>query len=85
MFETLALNTLLLVLNQLLGSEVFNKIEQLVKHFFDTAFDDMPGADKFDAVMESVGPVLSGALVFFAKALIELMVVKYSPKIKEFG
>ena len=84
MFETLAIKTLLMVLGQILGGDVLEKIGNGVKGFFDSAFDDKHGWEKADEVMEAVGPLLAGGMVFFAKAALEIFVVKYSPKIKEY-
>ena len=73
MFEKLALETLLIVISQILGGDVFSKINDMVRDFFDSAFDNMPGSEKFDKVMEAIGPIVSGAAIFFAKAAIEIV------------
>ena len=81
--EQVALNAMLFFLGRVLGGDVFEKLEKAVVDFFDEACDDMPGAEKFEAVFAMIGPMVSGALVFFVKAAIEMLYVKYSPKLPD--
>jgi len=80
--EQIWFNLLLYALEKLVKTDIFEQIGEAVKEFFSERFDDMPGSEKFNAIVATFTPIVTGMGSVFLSMAIQALYTKYSPKVE---